>query len=98
MKIKKTFFVFVVFVSFFLLACGQKQEKIDPLYEPKKLEFKNIVIDLDSKISGTEIDSVSLPQKLVRFLFGGVPFIAELFELPLDLTTAILLPFKIISH
>lgn len=81
-----------------LAACGAKSgEKITPLYQSEKIELRDADVDFWTDINPTTIEPSAI-RKFARTLFGWIPLIGDIVELPLDLTAVVLPPLKATSR
>ncbi len=90
--LKQTFLIFILCLS--SLSCGFEYDEIDsvnPLFEQEKLAESSKVIRLTiaSEIEPTEIEPTVI-RKIVQKLFGWVPLLGYLSEIPLNLAVALM--------
>jgi hypothetical protein len=76
-----------------LFSCGaaQDREKIEPIYSPESLDLSSrpIAVEYWGELEATTIEPSGI-RKLQNALFGWIPLVGDLLELPLDLGNALL--------
>lgn len=89
---------FILFLALALAGCGAKpSEKLTPLYQAEKIELRDAEIEHWSDIAPTIVKPSGV-RSFARALFGWIPLVGDLVELPLDLTSVVLPSLSAVSH
>jgi hypothetical protein len=89
--------VVFLFIPIFLSGCGHK-ENLTSLYPAVPYSYsENFDADITSQIPMTVVKP-SLMHRITGLIFGWLPVVGDILELPIDLTTALIPSIKDVSH
>ncbi len=88
----------MILLTLMLAACGSKyKESIQPIYAAQAIQLKDEHVQYWSTINPTTVDPSGIHQ-LADTIFGWIPLVGGLVELPIDLTTSLLPPLPSTSY
>ncbi len=85
-------FALVCFVS-----CGQRTEKIEPIYQAENIQLKDAHIQMWNSIDAQKIEPFLL-RKITRTFLGWIPGVGQLIELPFDLAHILIPPLSVVEN
>ncbi len=84
--------------SLVFCSCGAKyKESIAPIYQAQALQLQDEHVQYPSTINPTTVDP-SAVTKAEQTIFGWIPIVGSVLELPIDLTTALIPPLPSTSY